>query len=174
MSAPPAAFEQAVLPHLSAAFNLARWMTRDDHDAEDVVQQAYLRAFQAWPAFRGGDARAWLLTIVRNACYTFLKKTDAHEPEVSFEEELHGVESTSLNPEALLLRAADREMVRQALEELPVEFREVIVMREMEGLSYKEIASVSSVPVGTVMSRLNRGRQRLQQVLSRRLCGEVT
>jgi len=159
-----AQFEQTVLAHLDAAYNLARWLTRDDRDAEDVVQEAYLRAFQFFDGFHGGNSRAWLLTIVRHTCYTWLRKNRAHES-VVFDEELDFVES-SVSTEELVLQNTDRQLLRHALEELPVEFREVIVLRELEGLSYKEIASIVDVPLGTVMSRLARARQRLQQSLT--------
>jgi len=159
-----AQFEQTVLAHLDAAYNLARWLTRDDRDAEDVVQEAYLRAFQFFDGFHGGNSRAWLLTIVRHTCYTWLRKNRAHES-VVFDEELDFVES-SVSAEELVLQNTDRQLLRHALEELPVEFREVIVLRELEGLSYKEIASIVDVPLGTVMSRLARARQRLQQSLT--------
>ena len=146
-----------------AAYNLARWLTRDEHDAEDVVQEAYLRAFQFFDGFHGGNSRAWLLTIVRHTCYTWLRKNRAHES-VAFDEELDFVES-SVSAEELVLHKTDRQLLRHALEELPVEFREVIVLRELEDLSYKEIASIVGVPLGTVMSRLARARHRLQQSL---------
>lgn len=157
-------FEQNVLSNLDAAYNLARWLTRDDRDAEDVVQEACLRAFRFFDSFHGGDSRAWLLTIVRHTCYTWLRKNRAHEL-VTLDEELDGVE-TSLNPEELLLQNADQQLLRKAVEELPIEFREVIILRELEGLSYKEIARVTGVPLGTVMSRLARARKRLQQCLT--------
>jgi len=139
-------------------YNLARWLTRNETDAEDLVQEAFLRAFKAFPGFRGTDARAWLLAIVRNACYTWLRRTRAQKVTTAFDEEIHTVDGDVLNPERLVLQEADRTRVRQALEELPVEFREVLVLREIEGLSYKEIATVADIPVGTVMSRLARAR----------------
>jgi RNA polymerase sigma-70 factor (ECF subfamily) len=164
-------FEAIVLPHLGAAYNLAHWLTRDDHDAEDMVQEAYLRAFQFFDRFRGGDGRAWLLTVVRNTCYTRLKQGRREEGMVSFDEDVHGV-STEPSPEQLLLQQASSEMVHAALAELPVEQREVIVLRELEGLSYKQISSIADVPLGTVMSRLTRARARLQQCLAERLSKE--
>ncbi len=157
-------FEQAVLPHLDAAYNLARWLTRNETDAEDVAQEAYLRAFKFFGGFHGGDSRAWLLTIVRNTCYTWLRKNRAHELTTAFDEELHSVECA--NPETLMLASADGQLLKQALEDLPVEFREAVILRELEGLSYKEIASITDVPVGTVMSRLARARQRLLRRLT--------
>ena len=159
-------FEATVLPHLDAAYNLARWLTRDGHDAEDVVQEAFCRAFQFFDGFRGGDARAWLLQVVRNTCYTWMGRHRGREPVLSFDEELHGQASEALNPEKLVLRRADVQMLREAVEALPVPFREVIVLRELEGLSYQEIAAVAGIPVGTVMSRLARARGRLQQRLA--------
>jgi RNA polymerase sigma factor (sigma-70 family) len=167
-----ARFEQAVLPHLDAAYNLARWLTRNDADAEDVVQEAALRAFKFFGGFRGGDSRAWLLTIVRNACYTWLRQNRAQELDAPFDEEAHGVEGD--NPETILLEGADRQMLKEALEELPLEFREAIVLRELEGLSYKEISAVADVPLGTVMSRLARARKRLQLRLSVRREGGLS
>jgi RNA polymerase sigma-70 factor, ECF subfamily len=159
-------FEEVALPHLRAAYNLARWLTRDETDAEDVVQEAYLRAYKHFGSFHGGDGRPWLLAIVRNTCYTWMQHNRSPELTIPLDDELHEIESKDLNPEALLLQSADTQMVRKALEELPVEFREVIVLRELEGLSYKQIADLAEIPVGTVMSRLARARKRLQQILT--------
>jgi RNA polymerase sigma-70 factor (ECF subfamily) len=164
-----ARFEQAILPHLDAAYNLARWLTRNAHDADDVVQEAYLRAYQFFDSFHGGDGRAWLLRIVRNTCYTWLEKNRPGERSVSFDETRHGVQRPEGGPEATLVVGENREMLRRALEELPSEFREAIVLSELEGLSYREIAAVAGVPIGTVMSRLARARERLQEGLARRL-----
>ena len=158
-------FENDFLPHLDAAYNLARWLTRNDQDAEDVVQEACLRAFRFFGGFRGGNTRAWLLKIVRNTCYTQLQKNRPQEL-ATFYEETHNEDNGSMNPETLLLRSADSQLLRQALEELPVNFREVLVLRELEGLSYKEIAEVSNVRLGTVMSSLSRARERLRQSLT--------
>jgi RNA polymerase sigma-70 factor (ECF subfamily) len=155
-----------VLPHLDAAYNLARWLTRNGHDAEDVVQEAFCRAFRFFDGFRGGDARAWLLRVVRHTCYTWLERHRRHEAALSFDEERHGVGSEALNPEKLFLRRADQQQLREAVEALSVPFREVIVLRELEGLSYQEIATVAGIPVGTVMSRLARARGQLQQRLA--------
>jgi RNA polymerase sigma-70 factor (ECF subfamily) len=157
---------EQLLSHLDAAYNLARWLTRNDTDAEDVVQEAYLRAFKHFRSFHGGDSRPWLLAIVRNTFYTWLQQNRAPERQIPFDEEIHIAEDDHLNPEGLLLQKADNQSVRQAIEELPAEFREVIVLRELEGLSYKQIADVTEIPVGTVMSRLARGRKRLEQNLS--------
>jgi len=163
-----ARFEESVLPHIDSAYNLARWLTRNGHDAEDLVQEALLRAFQAFWGFRGADGRAWLLAIVRNACYTWLGRNRQQELTTEFDEEVHTLEGDALNPERLVLREGDRARVRQALEELPAEFREVLVLREIEGLSYKEIGTVADIPVGTVMSRLARARSRLLRGLAAR------
>jgi RNA polymerase sigma factor (sigma-70 family) len=161
-------FEASLLPHLDAAYNLARWLTRDDHDAEDLVQAAYLRALKFFGGFRGTNSRAWLLTIVRNTCYTWLEERRARGPEMALDEEIHGVESNALDPENRVLREEDKQSVRRALEELPVELREVVILRELEGLSYKEIAAIAGIPMGTVMSRLARARERLRERLGGR------
>jgi RNA polymerase sigma-70 factor (ECF subfamily) len=161
-------FEQVVLPHLGAAYNLARWLTRNAHDADDVVQEAYLRAYQFFDNFHGSDGRSWLLRIVRNTCYTWLEKNRSREPVVAFDETQHAAGPPGSAPEAPLIAREDRELLRRALAELPEEFREAIVLRELEGLSYKEIAAVTGAPIGTVMSRLARGRERLQEALVRR------
>ncbi|MFN8495091.1 MAG: sigma-70 family RNA polymerase sigma factor [Caldilineaceae bacterium] len=162
-----ARFEQVVLPHLDAAYNLARWLTRNEQDAEDVVQEAYLRAFKFFANFRGGDSRTWLLAIVRNTCYTWLRQNRSHELTHVFDEELHDApaDCETLNPEVLFERSSDVQLLKDALAALPVEYREVVVLRELEELSYKEIARIADVPIGTVMSRLNRARQRLQEYL---------
>ena len=160
-------FEQSVLPHLDAAYNLARWLTRNDQDAQDVTQEACLRAFRFFDGYQGGNMRAWLLTIVRNTCYTWLHQNRAPggSDEV-FDEEIHSIDdSGGSSPEIQALAGADRETLRRALEELPDLFREVLVLRELEGMSYKEIADVSCVSLGTVMSRLARARTRLRQAL---------
>jgi len=158
-------FEDAVVPHLNAAYNLARWLTRNDQDAEDVVQEAYLRAWKFFGSFRGGESRPWLLTIVRRTCYTWLQHNRAQELVTEFDDERHSVANEEANPETLLLHRVHAQELRQALEALPMEFREVIVLRELEECSYKEIAAITDVPLGTVMSRLARARQRLQHWL---------
>jgi RNA polymerase sigma factor (sigma-70 family) len=159
-----ARFEQLVLPHLDAAFNLARWLMRGRADAEDIAQEAMLRALRFFRGFHGGDARAWLLQIVRNTCYTWLEKNRSVDLTTEFDEELH--QQPSATPEALAIAGDDRERLTRALEELPVRFREVLILRELEGCSYKEIAAITSAPIGTVMSSLARARQRLQRVLT--------
>jgi RNA polymerase sigma-70 factor (ECF subfamily) len=163
-----ARFEGIILPHLAAAYNLARWLTRRDQDAEDVVQEACLRAYQFFGGFHGGDGRTWLLTIVKNTCYTWLKKNRRPGPTTPFDEEKHGPAPAADAPESLLFREDDRQLLRDTLGKLPAEYREVIVLRDLEGMSYKEIAQVAGVPLGTVMSRLARGRERLRQFLLRR------
>lgn len=166
-------FEEVVLPHLPSAYNLARWLVRNDQDAEDVVQEAYLRAFKFFSGYRGGESRSWLLTIVRNTCYSWLQRNRARELMDSIDDS-HEVIVDFANPELRLVRAADARMVREALAELPLEFREVMVMREMEELSYKEIAVIADLPIGTVMSRLARGRKRLYSMLATRMGIETT
>jgi RNA polymerase sigma factor (sigma-70 family) len=159
-----ARFEQLVLPHLDAAFNLSRWLLRSRNDAEDVAQEALLRAFRFFRGFNGGDARAWLLQIVRNTCYTWLEKNRQVELMTEFDEDLH--QQSVANPETLAIASDNRDRLARALESLPVRFREVIVLRELDGCSYKEIASITSAPIGTVMSALARARQRLQRALT--------
>ena len=159
-------FEQAVLPHLDAAYNFARWLTRNEQDAQDVTQEAFLRAFRFFDGYQGGNMRAWLLTIVRNTCYTWLDQNRSRESAVEFDEEIHSSESAAdSDPETQVLASADKETLHRALEELPAVFREALVLREIEGMSYKEIADVASVSLGTVMSRLARARTRLRQSL---------
>jgi len=162
----PQLFEQTLLPHMDAAYNLARWLLRNEHDAEDAVQEAFVRAFQSFARFRGGDGRAWLLTIVRNLCYTRLRRQIGKEPAEPFDEALHGATNEAADSAERLRREAQGEQLQAALEKLPEEFREVLVLHELEELSYKEIATVIGVPVGTVMSRLSRARQRLQRTLT--------
>jgi RNA polymerase sigma-70 factor (ECF subfamily) len=159
-------FEQAVLPHLDAAYNLARWLAGNDHNAQDVAQEASLRAFRFFGSFRGDNARAWLLTIVRNTFYTWLRKNRPPENTVEISDEILDVEDASADAEAASPHFADAGAVRRAIAELPVEFREIVVLREMEGFSYKEIADLAEVPIGTVMSRLARARKLLQKRLA--------
>jgi RNA polymerase sigma factor (sigma-70 family) len=166
-------FEEIALPHLAAAYNLARWLVHNEHDAEDLVQEAFLRAFKSFSGYHGGDSRSWLLTIVRNTCYTWLQKNRRFRLADPIEDKLDEVGLDLADPEMLLLQRVDSQMVREALQELPVEFREVVVMREMEGLSYKEISNVVDLPLGTVMSRLARGRKRLHALLTKRIGKEA-
>jgi RNA polymerase sigma-70 factor (ECF subfamily) len=159
-------FESAIIPHLDAAYNLARWLTRNDHDAEDVVQEACLRAHQFFGGFRGGDGRAWLLRVVRNTCYTWLERNRPRAPAIAFDDDKHSAADPGANPLSLALRGEDMQMLHQAIEGLAPEYREVIVLRELEGFSYKDIAGIVEIPLGTVMSRLARARERLQQALA--------
>jgi RNA polymerase sigma-70 factor (ECF subfamily) len=156
-------FEETFLPFLDAAYNLARWIVQHDQDAQDIVQEAYLRAFKGYQGFRGGNGRAWLLTIVRNTAYSWINK---HAPDgrlVPYEEEKHA-EIISFDQSAReVVTEKRKEYLQNALLRLPVEYREVILLYEFEGLSYKELAVALSIPVGTVMSRLSRARRRLQQ-----------
>ena len=155
-------FEQTVMPHLNAAYNLARWLTRNGDDAEDLVQEAYLRAFRSFDTFQGQDGRAWVLSIVRNACFTWLRKK-GNRLTTEFDEQMHSAADQSPNAESVLLNQAALGSLHDCLEALPLEFREAIVLRELEELSYKEISGIVRVPVGTVMSRIARGRKRLQE-----------
>ena len=168
-----AQFEAIALPHFGAAYNLARWLVRDDRDAEDVVQEAYLRAFRFFGGYRGGDSRSWLLTIVRNTCYTWLQQNRSRELTEPIDDKLDEVGISTENPETRLLQTLDAQRVRQALQELPIEFREVLIMREMEDLSYKQISTIADLPIGTVMSRLARGRKRLRELLVSRMSKET-
>lgn len=163
---PPPTFDQAVLPHLDAAYNLARWLVRNEQDAQDVAQEAYLRALRFFPGFRGGDARAWLLKIVRNTCYTWMHVNRPMRDAAEFDEKLFAPDSPIPNPEDALLQNDSDALVRKALEKLTPNFREVIVLRELEGMSYREIAEITGMPAGTVMSSLSRARRRLREVLS--------
>jgi RNA polymerase sigma-70 factor (ECF subfamily) len=158
-------FEEVVLPHLDAAFNYARWLTRNDADAEDVVQDAAVRALRFFPSLRNEDARAWLLTIVRNTWYARFSKAGSADHHAVYDEMKDDRPDEQLDPEALVIQRQAVERVQRAIEGLPADFREVIVLRELEGLSYKEIAAIVGVPIGTVMSRLARGRERLMALV---------
>jgi RNA polymerase sigma factor (sigma-70 family) len=155
-----------LLNHLDAAYNLARWLTHNEHDAEDIVQDAYLRAIRHFGGFHGGEGRAWLLTIVRNRCYDSARHKGFRERTTPFDEDLHNTRQVTLDPESSLLQKERAGLLREALAELPLELREVLVLRELEELSYREIASIARIPMGTVMSRLSRARQRLQVLLN--------
>ncbi|MCU6498255.1 sigma-70 family RNA polymerase sigma factor [Rugamonas sp. A1-17] len=156
-----ARFEAMAMPHLDAVYNLARWLTRNQHDADDLVQSAYLRAFRFADGFRGGDVRAWLLTIVRHTYYSTLRDGQAQRGDVSFDEALHGDEDDSADPAAIAASRDASRTVNAALAQLPQAFREVLVLKEMDDLSYKQIAEVTETPIGTVMSRLARARKQL-------------
>src|SRR5438105_12794810 len=164
-----ASFEAVILPHLDAAHNLAKWLLRNEQDAQDVVQEAYLRAFKSFAGFHGSNGRAWLLTIVRNTSYTLMKKNRVVDLTTTFDEEKHATDQESVNPAALLEQTEDAELVREAMDHLPAEFREILVLRHLEGLSYKEIADIAQIPPGTVMSRLARARGRLKEYLAARI-----
>jgi RNA polymerase sigma-70 factor (ECF subfamily) len=158
-------FERKVLPHLDAAHNLARWLAGNDPDAKDVAQEACLRAFRFFGSFRGEDPRAWLLSIVRNTFYSWLPKNRPFLASIEIGDEALAVEDDSVNADVLNAQIGSAQAVRRAIAELPVEFREIIVLREMEGFSYKEIADLVEIPIGTVMSRLARARKLLQKQL---------
>jgi RNA polymerase sigma factor (sigma-70 family) len=168
-------FQEVALPHLDAAYNLARWLSRNDDDAQDIVQEAYLRAFKSFAGFRGASCRPWLLAIVRNTCYTWLRQHKSAQLEVPYDDEVAANESASEsysnghagNPETIVAASEDRRLFDAALAALPIEFREAVVLRDVEDLSYKEIASVAAIPIGTVMSRLARGRRMLYAALTR-------
>src|SRR5580700_11813206 len=162
-------FEQAVLPHLDAAYNLARWLTRNEQDAGDVVHEACLRALRFYPGFRGGDARAWLMKIVRNTCYTWLHVNRPLQDATEFDDNILPADSSAPNPEEVVFQNEDGALVRRALEKLPVNYREVLILHELEGMSYREIADITGMPAGTVMSSLSRARGRLRQILAGRM-----
>jgi RNA polymerase sigma-70 factor (ECF subfamily) len=169
----PSEFEAMVMPHLDAAYNLARWLVRDPHAAEDLVQDAYLRAFRYFGSFRGEDARPWLLGIVRNTCYTWLRNVKQSPEQVEFDDEMEMDESAQVtmaagraeSPETLLVRKVERSEVNAAIQSLPTSYREVIILREIEEMPYDSIATVMQIPIGTVMSRLSRARGMLRAAL---------
>jgi RNA polymerase sigma-70 factor (ECF subfamily) len=162
-------FEAMMLPHLDAAYNLAKWLLRNEQDAQDVVQEAFLRAFKSFGGFHGSNGRAWLLTIVRNTSYTLLKKNQAVDLTTTFDEQLHTSGQESVSPETILERSEDAALIREAMDELPAEFREILTLRHQEDLSYKEIADIAQIPPGTVMSRLARARVKLKERLAARI-----
>jgi RNA polymerase sigma-70 factor (ECF subfamily) len=155
-------FEEVILPHLNSAYNLARWLTRNEHDAQDVVQEAYLRAFRFFDSYRGGDGKSWLLEVVRNTCFTWHRREKRHLTSVVFDEASHTSAVHTPNQEDALVQAGKRSILRDCMEGLPEPFREVLVMRELEEMSYRQIAEVSGLAAGTVMSRLSRARKRLE------------
>jgi len=163
---PIGSFDDLIVPHLDAAHNLARWLMRGRGDAEDVVQESFLRAFRYFGTFRGGNARAWLLTIVRNTALRWLQTNRGQQLDIEFDEELHRDGCGSVDPETLLLQGADRALLEQAMRQLPARMREVLALRELEGLSYKEIAEVVGAPMGTVMSTLHRARERFRDLVT--------
>ena len=160
-----ARFDAVVMPHLDAAYNLARWMTRNTTDAEDVAQEAMLRAFRFFNTFQGEDGRVWLLTIVRNTYLTWLRRQIPQQNAAEFDEAVHTDIEAALTPESEVLRRAGEQQIRKAIAQLPPEYREVILMRELEQMSYKEIAAVTQSPLGTIMSRLSRGRNLLRRLV---------
>ena len=168
-------FDETLWPHLRAAYNFARWLVHNDHDAEDIVQESFLKAFLASSEFRGNDPRVWLLAIVRNTTFNLLRKRRS-EQTVSWRQEMPEPADSGSDPESALIGEARRTQIRMAIELLPEDYRETLVLREFEGLSYKEIASVTNVPIGTVMSRLSRARAILVQELveERRAGGELS
>jgi RNA polymerase sigma-70 factor (ECF subfamily) len=161
-----ALFERIVTPHVPAAWNLARWLVRDPHDAEDVLQDAYLRAYRFLDQYRGGEAKSWLLSIVRNLCHDMIRRKRQHRTSITGDNAFDDVESDAPPPLERLAQGDESQQLRRAIEALPVEYREAIVLREFEGLSYKEIAQVADVPMGTVMSRLARAREKLVEILT--------
>src|SRR5436309_4466889 len=165
-----ASFEETMLPHMDAAHNLARWLLRNEQDAQDVVQEAFLRAFKSFGGFHGSNGRAWLLTIVRNTSYTLLKKNRAVDLTTTFDEEIHAIGHDSASPATILEHAEDAELIRGVMDKLPTEFREILTLRHQEGLSYKEIADIVKIPTGTVMSRLARARAKPKEYLAARIC----
>ena len=162
-------FEAVMLPHLDAAHNLARWLLRNEQDAQDVVQEAFLRAFKSFGGFHGSSGRAWLLTIVRNTSYTLLKKNRVADLTTTFDEEIHTAGHESVSPATILEHSENAELIKEAMDELPAEFREILALRHQEGLSYKEIADIAQIPPGTVMSRLARARAKLREYLAVRI-----
>src|SRR5437899_3327930 len=164
-----ASIEETMLTHMDAAHNLDKWLLRNEQDAQDVVQEAYLRAFKSFSGFHGSNGRAWLLTIVRNTSYTLLKKNRAADLTTTFDEEIHASGHELASPATILEHAEDAELIREAMDELPTEFREIMALRHQEGLSYKEIADIAQIPPGTVMSRLARARAKLKEYLAARI-----
>ena len=165
-------FEAMMLPHLDAAHNLARWLMRNEQDAQDVVQEAYLRAFKSFGGFHGSNGQAWLLTIVRNTSYTLLKKNRAADLTTTFDEDIHASDRQSVSPATILEHAEDAELIKNAMNNLPAEFREILTLRHQEELSYQEIGEILKIPVGTVMSRLARARAKLREYLTSQMSQE--
>jgi RNA polymerase sigma factor (sigma-70 family) len=167
-----ASFEAVMLPHMDAAHNLARWLLRNEQDAQDVVQEAYLRAFKSFSGFHGSNGRAWLLTIVRNTSYTLLKKNRTADLTTTFDEEIHATGQESVSAATILEHAEDAELIKNAMNKLPAEFREILTLRHQEELSYQEIGEILKIPTGTVMSRLARARAKLREYLASQISQE--
>lgn len=161
-----ASFEAMMLPHMDAAHNLARWLLRNEQDAQDIVQEAYLRAFKSFGGFHGSNGRAWLLTIVRNTAYTLLKKNRTADLTTTFDEDIHAAGDEAVSPATILEHAEDAELIKNAMNKLPAEFREILTLRHQEELSYQEIGEILKIPAGTVMSRLARARAKLKEYLA--------
>jgi len=159
-------FEETILPHLNAGYRLARWLTGNEHDAQDVVQEAYLRAFRFFDSFKGGDGKSWLLAVVRNTCHTWRRQEMRQTTDEPFDELVHSSEQQASTQEDKLVTASKLSILRKCIEKLPAEFREVIIMRELEDMSYRQISDIACLPVGTVMSRLSRARKRLEECAS--------
>jgi RNA polymerase sigma factor (sigma-70 family) len=159
-------FEALILPYLDAAHNLARWLLRNEQDAQDVVQEAFLRAFKSFGGFRGSNGAAWLLTIVRNTAYTLLKKNSSVDLTTEFDEEIHAADYESSSTATIVEHAEDAELTKNAMDKLPAEFREILVLRHHEDLSYKQISEILNIPTGTVMSRLARARVKFREYLA--------
>jgi len=156
-------FEEVILPHLNAAYNLARWLTRNEHDAQDVVQEACLRAFRFFDSYRGGDGKSWLLEVVRNTCFTFHRREKRNVTSIEFDEASHTPSGSLPDAEEALIAAGRQTILKDCIEGLPDAFRGILVMRELEEMSYRQIADVAGLPPGTVMSRLSRARKRLEE-----------
>jgi RNA polymerase sigma-70 factor (ECF subfamily) len=156
-------FEEVILPHLNAAYNLARWLTHNEHDAQDVVQEAYLRAFRFFDSYKGGDGKSWLLEVVRNTCFTFHRREKRNFTSVEFDEATHTPSVKPPDAEEALVAASKQTILKDCIEGLPDAFRGILVMRELEEMSYRQISDVAGLPPGTVMSRLSRARKRLEE-----------
>ena len=161
-----ALYERVVTPHLPAAWNLARWLVRDPHDSEDILQEACMRAFRSLGDYRGGEAKSWLLAIVRNLCHDCIRRKRSGRMTLAQDEQFEQIESETVSPLQQVEKTSDAQHLRRAIDQLPVDYRETLILREFEGLSYKEIAQIAGVPMGTVMSRLARAREKLVEVMA--------
>ena len=166
-------FEEQMMPHLAAAHSMARWMARNPEDAHDIVQEAFIRAIRFFDGFRGENAKAWLLSIVRNTGYTWLRRHRAHNFDAVVDDETFEAPDSAPGPEAQMAQSAHQELIRKAMEAIPLEFREIVILRDLEGFSYKEIVELTGLPMGTVMSRLSRARSRLQKEVVERAGKEI-